>query len=61
MDFDFGSGKRSGLQIISEAGIAKQTVLVTGHYDDPAIQSACATIGCRLLPKDRISSIKIVG
>lgn len=60
MDFDFGADKKNGLQIISESGVGKQTVLVTGHYDDPIIQAACLRAGCRLLQKDRISSIKIV-
>jgi signal transduction histidine kinase len=61
MDFDFGPNKKTGLQIVEAFGIARQTVLVTGHYDDPGIQAACAKIGCRLLPKDRISSVRIVG
>ncbi len=59
VDYDFGIGKKNGLEIIAESGIVKQSVLVTGHYDDPEIQTVCASIGCRLLPKDRISSVRI--
>jgi signal transduction histidine kinase len=60
MDYDMGHGEKNGLQVISALGIASQSVLVTGHYDDPDVQTACATVGCKLLPKDQISSLRIL-
>ncbi len=58
IDYDFGDGSMNGLEAITKAGMQQRAVLITGHYDDPQIQKACATTGCKLLPKDQISSIK---
>lgn len=58
IDYDFGEGRMNGLEAIIKAGMPRRAVLITGHYDDPQIQQACASTGCRLLPKDQISSIK---
>ena len=58
IDYDFGEGRMNGLEAIIKAGMPQRAVLITGHYDDPQIQQACASTGCKLLPKDQISSIK---
>jgi signal transduction histidine kinase len=60
MDYDMGPGEENGLEVIKALGISRQSVLVTGHYDDPAIQLACAAVGCKLLPKDQISSLRVL-
>lgn len=45
-----GSGK-TGLDVISELGIAKSSVLVTSRADEPHILSECLKLGLRLIPK----------
>lgn len=59
IDYDLGIESQNGLELISSLKIAPYSILVTGHFDDPALQDNCTEIGCRLLPKDQISLIPI--
>lgn len=59
LDFDFGPERKNGLEILASSGVAQQAILVTGHFDDPSVQAGCTQIGCKLLPKDRISNLRL--
>lgn len=59
IDYDLGSGRRTGLDFARGLNQRAQVVLVTGHFDDPEIQDACSEIGCKLLPKEEIATIPI--
>ena len=59
MDYDLGDGRETGLDFARRLENCNQLVLVTGHFDVPEIQEACAALGCRLLPKDEIAQVWI--
>lgn len=60
LDYDMGPKAESGLAFAQRLRSGSRAYLVTGHFDAPEIQAACAEIGCKLLPKDEIASIQIV-
>ena len=51
VDYEFLGHDQSGLDLIERMGIAARAVLVTSRYEDVAIQSRCAQLGVRLIPK----------
>ncbi|MFZ4402805.1 MAG: ATP-binding protein [Pseudobdellovibrionaceae bacterium] len=52
VDYDLGSGKINGLEWLEDhPQLAANFILITGHYDDPAVQSRCAQLGCRMRGK----------
>lgn len=50
----------NGLALIEHLQIASQSILVTSHYEDPAIREHCATLGVRLIPKWLAGFVPIV-
>ncbi|MER2513199.1 MAG: HAMP domain-containing sensor histidine kinase [Nitrosomonas ureae] len=60
MDYDFGYGRETGLEFARRLTAPDRLVLVTGNFDAPEIQEACANVGCKLLPKDEIAQVQII-
>jgi signal transduction histidine kinase len=60
LDYDLGAGVETGLQFMQRTGIGPSAILVTGHFDAPEVQAACADLGCGLLPKDEIATVLFV-
>jgi len=58
-DLDLGKEAESGLQFAERLTDRRHFVLVTGNYDVPEVQQACAKLGCKLLPKDEIGGLSI--
>lgn len=51
IDFEFLGEPGDGLDLIEEAGIATQSILVTSRYEEPHVRSRSLALGVRLLPK----------
>jgi len=51
MDYEILGSKETGLDLIFEMGLAKQSILVTSRYEEPAIRDRCERVGVRLIPK----------
>ncbi|MBK9041542.1 MAG: HAMP domain-containing histidine kinase [Bdellovibrionales bacterium] len=51
IDFEFLGEPGDGLDLIAEAGIAAQSILVTSRYEEPHVRSRSLALGVRLLPK----------
>jgi signal transduction histidine kinase len=50
-DYEFNGFSDTGLDLIERIGIAKQSVLVTNHWDDTPVRQRCERLGVRILPK----------
>ena len=57
MDYDIKGYKKNGIEIISEKGIFKNSILVTGHFDDESIRKLSNSLGLKILPKTLIENI----
>ena len=51
MDFELLNQPKTGLDIIEELGIEKQSVLVTSRYEEKNIQERASRLNLQLLPK----------
>lgn len=60
IDYDLGTDKLRGTELIKKYLNPSHSFLVTGHFDDPKIQNLCVEIGCKLLAKDQISSFGVL-
>jgi len=59
MDLELLNQSSSGLDIIVELNIAKQSVLVTSHYDEQELRARCEKLGIKLLPKPMAGFVPI--
>ncbi|MBI4237408.1 MAG: hybrid sensor histidine kinase/response regulator [Deltaproteobacteria bacterium] len=50
-DYELIGEPSNGLDLIQTLGLAARAILVTSHYDEPALQARCAALGVRLIPK----------
>ncbi|MBI4236789.1 MAG: HAMP domain-containing histidine kinase [Deltaproteobacteria bacterium] len=50
-DYELLGEPSNGLDLIQTLGVAHRAILVTSHYEEPAIQARCAALGVRLIPK----------
>lgn len=57
MDYDIKGYKKNGIEIIAEKGILKNSILVTGHFDDERIRKLSNGLGLKMLPKTLIENI----
>lgn len=57
LDYDLGAGMRNGIEVAETLGIARESVLVTGHFDSVEIQNKCEQLGMGLIPKPFLSEI----
>ncbi len=60
IDQEIRGSNTTGLEIIERLGIEKQSVLVTGSYEDPDVLDRCARLRVRLLPKPWLSVVPII-
>lgn len=58
-DYDLGSEKATGLDLIEQLGLASNALLVTGHFDSPEIQRRCSKNNVGLVAKSYLSEIQI--
>ena len=59
VDYELAGCQQSGLDVIEQLGIAKQSILVTSHYEDARILSRVGNLGIPLLPKGQAPFIPI--
>jgi hypothetical protein len=59
LDHDFAGEQRTGLDIIEQHGLAAQSVLVTGRFDDTVIRSRCLRLGLQVLPKSLVGYVTL--
>ena len=59
IDYDLGKGVQSGLELIEEYGLEGQAVLCTSNFDNTEVQARAAELGCKILPKFMLSSVRI--
>ncbi|MBI4236795.1 MAG: hypothetical protein HY696_00055 [Deltaproteobacteria bacterium] len=50
-DYELIGEPNNGLDLIHALGVAARAILVTSHYEEPALQARCAALGVRLIPK----------
>lgn len=59
VDYEILSEQESGLQLIEELGIQKQSILVTSRYDEAYVRTHCARLGVKLIPKPMAGFVPI--
>jgi hypothetical protein len=58
-DFDLKDQNKTGLDLISEHGIALESILVSGMVDDPGVKERTDRMGLRRFSKDHLSTVAI--
>lgn len=51
-DLEFVSDKQTGINIIEESDIQKDSVLITSHFENIDIHKRCEKLGIKIIPKD---------
>jgi FixJ family two-component response regulator len=59
IDYEFMNDGQSGLDVIRNLGIQVSSILVTSHFEEPAVVNACSTIGVRMIPKGQAGHVPI--
>ena len=59
MDYELICATETGLDLIEELGIQKQSILVTSHYEETEIRSRCEKQGILLIPKSMSGFVPI--
>lgn len=59
VDYEYAGHAMNGLELIRSAGVAANSILVTGRYDDDSIMNACVNMGVQLLPKPLLEHFPI--
>ena len=59
IDYEFVGESIDGLTVIEDLEIARQSVLVSSHFDNPEIMRRVATLGCRVLRKSLVPYIPL--
>lgn len=59
IDFEFLKQRWNGIEIVQKLEIQKQTVLVTGRYDEPEIQDRCVELGLGMISKGQAALVPI--
>lgn len=60
IDYELLNQSRTGLDLIEELGLEKQSVLVTSHYEESDIQQKCKQLGLKILPKASAELVPII-
>ncbi|HAZ13184.1 MAG: hypothetical protein A2X86_15985 [Bdellovibrionales bacterium GWA2_49_15] len=50
-DYDLGTDKKTGLDLIEEFGLQSNAILMTNFYDDALVQAKVVNAGVRMFPK----------
>ena len=59
-DYELRGEKWNGLEVIAELSLAKDSILVTGHFEREEVREACSRMGVKLIDKVSIRVIPIV-
>lgn len=59
MDYEILNEPESGLKLIEDLGIQKDSILVTSRYEEPHIRTQCARLGVKLIPKPMAGFVPI--
>ena len=59
VDYELNGQGQNGIGIIEELGIADNSILVTGRYDDPKVQQKARWLGIRMIPKPLVGLVPI--
>ncbi len=59
MDYEIIGQSESGLDLVEELGIHKQSILVTSRYEEPQVRERCKRLGVRLIPKPMSAFVPI--
>jgi nitrogen-specific signal transduction histidine kinase len=51
MDYEIINHAETGLSLIQEFGISENSVLVTSHFEDLSVRTACRELGVPIIPK----------
>lgn len=60
IDHEFFGSKLNGLDLIKLLGIEKQSILITGRFEEEEIQNNCQRLGVKLLPKTVVPYLPFV-
>ncbi|OFZ54829.1 MAG: hypothetical protein A2428_07080 [Bdellovibrionales bacterium RIFOXYC1_FULL_54_43] len=60
VDFEFSRCSETGIDLIENLAIARQSVLVTSRFDEAAVLEHCGRLGIRILPKPFVSAVPIM-
>jgi nitrogen-specific signal transduction histidine kinase len=58
-DYEFLNHDKTGLDIIRELNIAKESVLVTSRFEEDRVRFKCETLGVRMIPKNLAGFVPI--
>jgi len=56
-DLELLGSPLDGLQLIEKYNLAKQSTLVTSHYDNEDVRETCNRVGVNIIPKESVNNI----
>lgn len=59
MDYEIIGHKESGLDLIEQFGLQKQSILVTSRYEENEVIQRCEFLGVHLIPKNMSGFVPI--
>lgn len=60
LDYEMLESSKNGLDLIEELGIDRQSLLVTSHFDEPALQARAIELNVKVLPKSFAAFVPII-
>jgi signal transduction histidine kinase len=60
LDYELKEQELTGLDVVSQLGIADRALLVTNCFDDATLRERCVEMGLKLFPKILLDSLQIV-
>lgn len=60
IDYDLGPEVTNGLELLKQWNLGAKAVLCTANFDDETLQADILLLGCKILPKNMISSVPIL-
>lgn len=61
LDYELLRQDTTGLDVVEQEGIADRAILVTSRYSEPAIVERAARLGLKIIPKQLVGVVPIVG
>ncbi len=61
LDYDLGKGQPNGINLAKRLSIIRNCVLVTSYFYDREIRSICSDLGLKLISKNQIKVVPLVG
>jgi hypothetical protein len=59
VDFELLNECKSGLDLIEELGLSRNSILVTNRYEEEEIQQRCKKLNLKILPKILAGSVPL--